>query len=128
MTRMTVSSTASAPLNGQHPIPIPLRVRWLRFRHQLLPVITLVVCSVLAGWLWHNQAAGGHTVGAVEVVHLPITSGVHGTLTYRPGKQVQVLDKVKAGDVVAAVNPAPFESKRAALQAELDDLKQQAKG
>jgi multidrug resistance efflux pump len=104
-----------------------MRVRWQRFRHQLLPVLTLIFCSILAGWLWYHQAAGGHAIGAVEIVHVPVSSAVHGTLAYLPGKQVQVLDKVGEGDVVATIDAAPFKLKRAALQAELDDLQRQAK-
>jgi multidrug resistance efflux pump len=104
-----------------------MRVRWQRFRHQLLPVLTLLFCSILAGWLWYHQAAGGHAVGAVEVLHVPVAATVHGTLAYLPGKQLQVLDKVGEGDVVALVDAAPFKTRRAALQAELEDLRRQAK-
>ena len=127
MTRTTAGTNRIAPSDDRQPIPIPMRVRWQRFRHQLLPVLTLVVCSALAGWLWYNQAAGGRTIGAVEVVHVPVSSAVHGTLAYLPGKQVQVLDKVGEGDVVAAIDAAPFKLRRAALQAEVDDLRKQAK-
>jgi multidrug resistance efflux pump len=93
----------------------------------LLPVITLVVCSALTAWLWYHQAGGGHAVGAVEVLHAPVTSGAHGTLGYLPGKQLQVFDEVGEGDVVAVLDPGPFQARKAALQAELDDLRRQAK-
>ena len=119
-------------MNDQRPIPIPWRVRWLRFRHQLLPVITLLVCSVLTGWLWYHQTAGGHAVGAVEVLHLPVTSGVQGTLAYLtsvPGTnakgEIKVFDKVGEGDVVAVFDAAPFKTRREAVQAELNELNKQ---
>jgi multidrug resistance efflux pump len=124
MTRTTGGPTA---LNDPRPIPIPWRVRWLRFRHQLLPVLTLVFCSILAAWLWYNQTAGGHAVGAVEVTQVPVTSGVQGTLAYLPGKQVELFDKVGQGDVVALLDAGPIQSRRAAIQAELDDLQRQEK-
>ena len=127
MTRTTAAPKTATPVDDRQPIPIPLRVRWLRFRHQLLPVLTLIFCSMLAGWLWYHQVAGGHAVGAVEVLHVPVTAAVHGTLAYLPGKQIQVLDKVGEGDVVAMMDAAPFTTRRAALQAELDDLRRQAK-
>jgi len=127
MTRTTAGPSSSTPLDDRQPIPIPMRVRWQRFRHQLLPVLTLIFCSILAGWLWYHQAAGGHAVGAVEVLHVPVTTTVHGTLAYLPGKQIQVLDKVGEGDVVAQIDSAAFKTRRAALQAELDDLRRQAK-
>jgi len=125
MTRTTGSPTA--PLNGQHPIPIPLRVRWVRFRYQLLPVLTLIVCSLLAGWLWYNQTAGGRTIGAVQIVQIPVNSSVQGTLGYLPGKQVEVFDKVSENAVVAMFDPAPFQARRAAVKAELDELQRQSK-
>src|SRR5437762_6454923 len=109
MTRTTGSPTT--PLNGQHPIPIPMRVRWARFRYQLLPVLTLLVCSVLAGWLWFHQTAGGRAVGAVQIVQMPVTSTVQGLLGYLPGKQVEVFDKVSENDVVAMFDPAPFQAR-----------------
>ena len=63
MTRTTAGPTS---LSDQRPIPIPWRVRWQRFRHQLLPGLTLVFCSMLAGWLWYHQAATGHAVNVEE--------------------------------------------------------------
>jgi multidrug resistance efflux pump len=127
MTRMTAGSPKSTPVDDRQPIPIPMRVRWQRFRHQLLPVLTLVFCSILAGWLWYHQAAGGHAIGAVEVLHVPVNATVHGTLAYLPGKQLQVLDKVGEGDVIALIDAGPFKTRRDALQAELEDLRRQAK-
>lgn len=114
-------------MNDQRPIPIPWRVRWVRFRHQLLPVITLLFCSVVAGWLWYNQTGSGHAVGAVEIIRVPVTSGVQGTLAYLPGKQMEVFDRVGEGDVVAALDPGPFQSRRGAAAAELEELKRQLK-
>ena len=124
MTRTTAGPT---PLNDQRPIPIPWRVRWLRFRHQLLPVLTLVFCSLLAGWLWYHQAASGHAVGAVEVIQVPVTSGVQGTLAYLPGKQIEIFDKIREGDLVAALEPGTFQTRLTALKAELEELQRQKK-
>ena len=126
MTRTTAGPGSPTPLEDRQPIPIPLRVRWLRFRHQLLPVLTLLFCSILAGWLWYHQAAGGQAVGAVEVLQVPVSAAAQGTLAYLPGKQVQVLDKVGEGDVIALIDAAPFRTRRDALQAELEDLRRQA--
>ena len=124
MTRTTAGPT---PSTDQRPIPIPWRVRWLRFRHQLLPVLTLVLCSLLAGWLWYHQAAGGQAVGAVEVIQVPVTSGVQGTLAHLPGKQIEIFDKIREGDLVAALEPGAFETRLAALKAELEELQRQKK-
>jgi multidrug resistance efflux pump len=114
-------------VNDQRPIPIPFRVRWLRFRHQLLPVLTVVLCATAAAWLWRRQAVPGHAVGAVEVVHVPVTSGFQGTLAPLTGKQMKPLDHVAEGDVVAVMDGAPIQNKRAAIVAELDRLRAELK-
>jgi multidrug resistance efflux pump len=114
-------------VNDQRPIPIPFRVRWLRFRHQLLPVLTVVFCGLLAAWLWRRQAGTGYAVGAVEVVHVPVTSNVQGVLANLSGRQVKPLDRVAEGDVVAALDPGPFQARRAATLAELDRLRAELK-
>jgi multidrug resistance efflux pump len=114
-------------VNEQRPIPIPFRVRWLRFRHQLLPVLTVVLCATLAGWLWRRQAVPGHAVGAVEVVHVPVTSGFQGTLAPLSGKQIRPLDRVAEGDVVAVMDAGPIQSRRKATVAELDRLRAELK-
>lgn len=114
-------------LNHDAPIPIPWRVRWVRFRHQLLPVLTLIFCSILAAWLWYNQTAAGQATGAVEMVRLPVTTGVQGTLAPLPGKQIEMFDKVAEGDVVAALEPGPMQARRKVVQAELEELLRQEK-
>ena len=115
------------PENDQRPIPIPWRVRWVRFRHQLLPVLTVVFCALLAAWLWHRQAVGGYAVGAVEVVRVPVASGFQGTLGNLTGKQIEPLDRVAEGDVVATLDPGPIQNRRSALVAELDRLRNELK-
>ena len=115
-------------MNDQAPIPIPFRVRWLRFRHQLLPVLTVVFCALLSAWLWRRQAGTGYAVGAVEVVRVPVTTNVQGVLAALTGRQINPLDRVAEGDVVAMLDAGPFQARRAAVLAELDRLRAELKG
>jgi multidrug resistance efflux pump len=115
-------------LNGNaatnhRPIPTPLRVRWVRFRHQLLPVVTVVFCSGLAGWLWSRHAGSGNAVGEVAADRIPITSNVDGVLAQLSGTVINPHDRVSEGDPIARLDPAPIEERRAIRQAEAERLR-----
>ena len=108
---------------NHRPIPTPLRVRWLRFRHQLLPVVTVVFCGALAAWLWSRHAGSGNALGEVEARRIPITSNVDGILAALPGRVINVHDRVSEGDPIARLDPAPIEARRAQRQVEVERLR-----
>jgi multidrug resistance efflux pump len=100
-----------------------MRVRWMRFRHQILPVVTVIACALMAGWLWGRQAGSGQATGEVEARRIPVTSNVEGVLAALPGRSISPHDRVSEGDVIAALDPAPVRARRAARQVEVDRLR-----
>lgn len=114
---------SNEPTAKKEPIPTPLRVRWVRFRHQLFPFITVFVCAVLSGWLWQRQTGTGNAVGEVEVQRVPVTANMEGVLGPLPGRAVRLFDEIKEGDVIATLDPKTVQARRAARQVEVDRLR-----
>ena len=109
--------------SNHRPIPTPLRVRWVRFRHQLLPVVTVTLCAGVSAWLWTRHAGSGNAVGEVAAERIPITSNVDGVLAELRGAVINPHDRVSEGDAIARLDPAPIEARRAIRQAEADRLR-----
>jgi multidrug resistance efflux pump len=104
------------------PIPTPWRVRWMRFRYQMIPVMTLAVAVFATGWLWRRHAGSGNAVGEVEARRFPITSNVDGVLAALPNF-IKPHDRVDEGEVIATMDPAPVRARRAARQVEVERLR-----
>lgn len=117
---MASNDTKTSP---KEPIPTPLRVRWVRFRHQLFPFITVAACTVMSVWLWHRQTGTGNAVGEVEVQRIPVTANMDGVLGPLPGRAIKLFDDVKEGDVIATLDPKTIQARRAARQVEVDRLR-----
>lgn len=105
------------------PIPTPMRVRWMRFRHQILPVLTVAVCAALAAWLWARHAGPGQATGEVEARRIPVTSNVEGVLAALPGRSISPHDRVSEGDVIATIDPQPVRARRDTRQVEVNRLR-----
>ena len=110
-------------INNHRPIPTPLRVRWVRFRHQLLPVLTVVACTAVTAWLWTRHAGSGNAVGEVAADRVPITSSMDGVLAQLSGGVINAHDRVSEGDPIARLDPAPIEARRAIRQSEVERLR-----
>ena len=109
--------------NHRPPIPTPMRVRWMRFRHQLLPVLTVAACALAAGWLWSHHTGTGVAIGEVEAKRVAVSSNVEGVLSAPAGRAINPHDHVSEGDVIATIDPAPVRARRASRQVEVDRLK-----
>jgi len=114
--------------NNHRPIPTPLRVRWIRFRHQLLPVVMVLLCGSLSAWLWSRHAGSGNAVGEVAADRIPIMSNVDGVLADLRGAVINPHDRVSEGDPIARLDPAPIEARRAIRQAEAERLRSEIRG
>ena len=110
-------------MKDTRPIPTPLRIRWIRFRHQLLPVLTVVLCGALSAWLWSRHAGSGNAVGEVAADRVPITSNVDGVLAALPGRVINPHDRDSEGDPIARLDAAPIEARRATRQVEVERLR-----
>ena len=114
-------------MRDTRPIPTPLRIRWTRFRYQLLPVVTVVLCGSLAAWLWTRQAGSGNAVGEVAADRIAVTSTIDGVLAPVAGRVINPHDRVSEGDKVARLDPAPIEARRNTRQVEVERLRAELK-
>src|SRR5262245_42836985 len=105
--------------NGHIPSPLPLRIR--RMQHQILPIVAVVFCAVLAGVLWMRQVRGAIGTGEVNAVQVQLESKVPGLLRDLP-KQVELFDEVQKGDVVARIDMSIDEIELRRLEQELATL------
>jgi multidrug resistance efflux pump len=115
--------TQPFPPRDPRPIPTPWPVRWSRFRYQVLPVVTMAASVVLTAWLWGRHAGSGNAVGEVAWDRVPVTSNADGVLAALPGREISPHDRVSQGDVLATMDPAPIQARRAARQVEVDRLR-----
>jgi multidrug resistance efflux pump len=104
-----------------------MRVRWVRFRHQLLPVLTVILCSLVAAILWRRHAGTGNAVGEVAVERVPITTTVDGVLADLPGRVIKPHDRVKQGEEIARLDTTPIEARRAQRQVDVERLRAEIK-
>lgn len=83
------------------PIPTPLSVRWRRLQYQLVPVLTVVLCSLVAWRLWHD-APRVTAVGQVNVESTEVRSPAAGTLLDLPAaRSPRLYDSVTTGQLLA---------------------------
>jgi HlyD family secretion protein len=104
---MTAGETALLRAERPRPIPTPAPVRWQRAQLQLLPILTFLLCSVIAWRLWQAQGLNAPTVvGEVNPYHAEVTSPRGGVLARIAGRQLRLYDSVSAGEVIARVAKA----------------------
>jgi hypothetical protein len=103
----TMAETALLRAERPRPIPTPAPVRWQRAQLQLLPILTFVLCSLIAWRLWQAQGLNAPTVvGEVNPYHAEVTSPRGGVLARIAGRQLRLYDSVSAGEVIARVAKA----------------------
>jgi multidrug resistance efflux pump len=118
-------SQLSSP--NHRPIPTPLRVRWVHFRYQLLPVLTVILCSLLATMLWMRHAGSGNAIGEVAIERITVITTVDGVLVDLPGRVIKPHDRVRQGDEVARIDTTPLEARRAQRQVDVERLRAEIK-
>jgi len=89
-----------------------------RVRYQLVPVLTLVICTTLAGWLWFRRGGSVTAIGSVSSLQLHVNSKVDGLLVEIPQK-VQIFQSVSAGEVLARLDSSHIQAQ---IQRETDRL------
>jgi multidrug resistance efflux pump len=116
-------STARSIPRDLRTIPTPWSVRWMRFRYQVLPVFTLIASVAVIALLWQRHAGSGNAMGEVAAERVPISSNVDGVLAALPGRVINPHDRISEGDVIASMDPAPIQARRAARQVEVERLR-----
>jgi multidrug resistance efflux pump len=106
----------------------PIRTPWFllfqRARYQVVPILTMVACVVLAGWLWRRNTSTATTTGEVNAVRVSIESKFPGLLQELPNP-VRVFDTVKSGQIIARLDVDVAEAELQRLEAESERLRAQ---
>src|SRR5688500_4360160 len=100
-------------------IPVPLKLMLQRARFQLVPITTMLACTVLAVWLWGRHARSSVAVGEVSAIRIGVESKVDALLAELP-QPVQVFDRVNKGQVIARLDMTLVELEQQRLAAELE--------
>jgi multidrug resistance efflux pump len=88
---------------SRNPIPTPWPLIARRVRYQILPVLTLVLSVVLAGWLWYRRGGSPTAIGSVFAYTVDVNPKIDGLLVDLP-RTVQLFDSVSAGEVIARLD------------------------
>ena len=83
-------------------IPTPLPLMLKRVRYQVLPVLTMLLCSGAALWLWTHQAGVAISVGEVNATRISVESKIDGVLV-DPPHVIHPFDTVVAGGGIAGL-------------------------
>ena len=89
-----------------------------RARYQVLPVVSMLLCASLAGWLWARNARSIAAFGEVSAVKVALESKYEGMLEELP-RPVKLFDSVRAGQVVARIDTSAAEIELKQIEAEL---------
>jgi multidrug resistance efflux pump len=103
-------------------IPTTPAVYWRTFRHRAAPYIVFGVVLCSAVLIWNRRLGHSTIVGRAETVHTAVTARQSGVLV---SLKVDLLQRVKRGDVLAEVVPADAEAIRAGLTSNLESLRAQ---
>ncbi len=106
-------------------IPVPWRLLLQRARYQVVPITTMVACTVLAVWLWARHARSSVAVGEVSAIRVGIESKVDALLAELP-QPVQVFDRVNKGQIIARLDMTIVEGELQRLRAEVEQWRSAA--
>ncbi len=104
------------------PIARPPAVRWREFRQGAMTYAVFAVVCLGAVVLWRERTPHTLLVGHAESVHTPVATVRAGTVA---ALRVDLLDRVKQGDVLAEIAPADLAAVRAQLTAGIELLRAQ---
>jgi multidrug resistance efflux pump len=103
-------------------IPVPWRLMLKRAQYQLVPVGTMILCTMLVAWLWVRNARSLTVFGEVNAVRVSIESKYPAMLLELP-RQVEMFDTVRKGQIIARLDVDVEERQLERLEAQLDSLK-----
>jgi multidrug resistance efflux pump len=104
-----------------HPVPVPWKLLLRRAQYQIVPIMTMIVCTILAGWLWTRTSRSPLAFGEVNVVRVNIESRIVAMLEELP-QPVRVFDTVKNGQVVARLDLELLQKQLERLHSEVESL------
>jgi multidrug resistance efflux pump len=104
------------------PTPLPLLMR--RLRYQVMPILTLVICLVLSGWLWVRRGGSVTAIGSINAVQVTVNSNVDGRLMELPRK-VEIFNVVSAGEVLARLDSSHIQAQIERETERLNEVRRQ---
>ncbi|MDP6380371.1 MAG: HlyD family efflux transporter periplasmic adaptor subunit [Phycisphaerae bacterium] len=108
-----------------------IKTPWLqhlrRIRYQLLPVVTFTVAVILTGWLWGRHVIQPNAVGEVYAERFDLISHEDGILASLSFGNLEIMDEIEAGQVVARIDDRSPVASLDAMQSELKGLRDQLK-
>jgi multidrug resistance efflux pump len=106
---------------SDRPIAVPFALLLRRAQYQIVPILTMILCIVLAGWLWTRSTRSPLAFGEVNVVRVLLESKIEGMLEELP-HPVRVFDTVKSGQVIARLDLELLQKQLERLNAEVEAL------
>lgn len=107
-------------MNPRPPIPTPPAVRWREFRERVLPYLAFVVVAGLAVVFWNQRRARSSFVAHAESIRVQVTPSRAGVVA---ALEVDLLQPVKKGEVVAQLIPLELATAAADLTAGIEQLR-----
>ena len=103
-------------------IPVPWRLLMRRAQYQIVPIATMLVCTVIVAWLWIRNVRSLMVSGDVCAVRVRVESKYEGMLIELP-QPVRLFDSVKNGQVIARLDTTQVEAQLKRVTAEIESLK-----
>lgn len=103
-------------------MPLAGTAFWRAFRHEGAPYLVFAGVLIATIALWRGHVGHALLVGRAEAVRIPISPAKAGVVV---SLKVDLLQRVKRGDILAEVVPADADAIRAALTANLEALRAQ---
>jgi multidrug resistance efflux pump len=102
-------------------IAVPWRLLLRRAQYQIVPIATMLVCTVIVAWLWARNVRALTAIGEVNAVRVNVESKYDGLLI-DPPVPVNVFDRVEQGQVIARLDTSIAEAQLKRLTAELESI------
>jgi multidrug resistance efflux pump len=109
-------------MSDRSSVPVPWKLALRRARYQIVPVSTMLISALLAGWLWVRHSRSATATGEVSAVRVAVESRVEGLLEELP-QPVHLFDTVRNGQLVARVDLSLVERQIQRLRAEVDRMR-----
>ncbi|MCC5821762.1 MAG: HlyD family efflux transporter periplasmic adaptor subunit [Phycisphaerales bacterium] len=100
-------------------IPTPFNIRFQRWRERFGPVLALLLCVPITGWMWARHAGVIGEIGEVLAVRVELAAPADGTIVAVGDRYPRPFDTVRAGELIARLDDRPVLAALATLQARI---------
>jgi multidrug resistance efflux pump len=114
-------------MSDRSSVTVPWTLKLRRARYQIVPVGTMLLSTVLAGWLWMRHARSATATGEVSAIRVSVESKVEGILEPLP-QPIHVFDTVRNGQLIARIDLSLIEKQLQRLRAEAERVRTAGSG